>query len=96
VILSSLIKDYKVYYDDKQENTQLYVYILADAGQGKGSIAKFMDLGMPFHKELLEQFKEQMTDYKARHKEWEDNDKAGEKPQKPLRKVLFIAGILDS
>lgn len=91
-ILSALIKDYFVFYDDKREGVQLYTYILGDPAQGKGSVAKAMEFGMEFHKELLEQNKELLNEYKFASKEWEQNDKSGEEPEKPKRKVLFVSG----
>jgi len=91
-VLSSIIKDYFTFYDDKKENCQLYVYVLGDPAQGKGSVAKYKDLGALFQKELNEQYREQLNAYKQLHKEWEDNDKKGEEPQKPLRRTLFVSG----
>jgi hypothetical protein len=91
-VLSAIIKDYFVFYDDKKEGCQLYTYILGDPAQGKGSIAKYKDLGTLFQKELNEQYREQLNAYKLFHKEWEDNDKKGEEPQKPIRRTLFVSG----
>lgn len=91
-VLSAIIKDYFTFYDDKKENCQLFVYILGDPAQGKGSVAKYKDLGTLFQKELNEQYREQLNAYKLLHKEWEDNDKKGEEPQKPLRRTLFVSG----
>ena len=92
VILSGLIKDYEVFYDDKLEGCQLYVYILGDPAQGKGSVAKYMELGSLFHKELLDDYKHLKEEYKACFKRWEENERKCDEPEKPLRKMLFIAG----
>lgn len=92
VILSALIRDYFVYYDDKKEGVQLYAYILGDPAQGKGSVAKYRELGSLFHKEMRERSDEAIVEYKQLLKEWEENGQQGEEPQMPKRKGLFISG----
>ena len=91
VILSSLIKNYQVYYENKYEDCQLYFYILGDPAQGKGSIAKYRALGLPFHRELNERYNQAKNEYKLDLEDWKKN-KPGEEPKKPLKKFLFLAG----
>jgi hypothetical protein len=91
-IASALIKNYKVYYDGKMEGCQLYVYLLGDPAQGKGSAAKYRMLGAKFHAEQIKRYHEELIIYKKAYKEWEKNECEGEEPVKPVRCFLFLAG----
>lgn len=92
VVLSALMKDYCIYYDDKKEGCQLYVYILGDPAQGKGSVAKYKELGNPFHKELYEEYRQKLTEYKQLLKTWKEGEGKNQEPEKPMRKTLFVSG----
>ena len=91
-ILSAIIKNYKVDYDGKMEDCQLYTYILGDPAQGKGSVAKYRSVGLPFHLEQVNTFLNEYAAYEAYLAEWELDGKKGEKPVKPQRRFLFLSG----
>ena len=91
-VLSAIIKNYKVDYDGKFEDCQLYTYILGDPAQGKGSVAKYRAVGLPFHTEQVNKFLDEYSAYEVYLAEWESEGKVGEKPIKPLRHFLFLSG----
>lgn len=91
-ILSGILKNYKVVYRRKKEGCQLYTYILANPGQGKGMASTIKNLGTLYHESFKNKYKEELKDYKRKMAEHKNNPEDNEEPQKPSRRFLFCPG----
>lgn len=91
-ILSGILKKFKVIYRGKEEGPQLYTYVLANPGQGKGIAATIKKVGMQYHKSFQEKYEYELQEYKIKFAEFKKNPEDFEEPIKPTRKFLFCPG----
>lgn len=100
-VISGLLPNVKGIYSGKPISPNLYVYILAGYGGGKGSLDYARELGKKIHIQKKEDTKLEVTRYleevetykkelKAYQKSKNKNEEIPKKPKKPNNKMLFI------
>ncbi len=97
-MISGLLPNVKGMYDSKYYTSNLYVYILANYGVGKGSLSLCKHLGQPIHKKKKQAYEEEFKEYQAqlenydRYKRKKSNNEGEEitKPEHPKKQLLFI------
>lgn len=80
-------------YDDHIVYPNLYLFLVADAGMGKGSLNLCRELIAPINNRLHEESKQQMIDYKSKLAEYQQNKKKCPdliEPVPPPQKTLII------
>ncbi len=90
-VISGALPNVIGHYDTKWYGTNLYTYILAAYGSGKGSLSLCKHLGAAIHNERKRLYKEELAKYKAlKRQQKKDPDLLQEKPIEPNIKVLYI------
>jgi len=100
-VISGLLPNIKAIYSGKWIAPNLFVYVLAGYGGGKGSLDYARALGKHIHeqkrdeaKRLLVEYINNLEEYKKLSKEYNKSKDAGalppEKPNKPLTLMLYI------
>lgn len=89
-VFSALLPNVYGVYSGHKVFPHLYIILdgPASSGKGNGDVAKF--IGQPIHNDLLNRFENEMKIYRLEHQKWEKNNKEGEEPQAPRRKVVFL------
>lgn len=80
-------------YDDHVVYPNLYLFLVADAGMGKGSLNLCRELIAPINNRLHEESRQLMIDYKAKMAEYQQNKKKCldlTEPEQPPQKTLII------
>jgi len=84
----------KVYgvYDRREVFSNLFLYVTARASAGKGRLSLCRHLVAPLHRELREQYRKSMEQYKQAQLQYVLNKKKGEasEPEEPPFLTLFI------
>lgn len=88
VLLSACFPRVFGIYDRRRYQANLFMFISAPAGSGKGVLPFVRMLGETIQKELLDEYKRELAEYDSSKGE-KDNEDAVELP-KPLLKKLFI------
>lgn len=91
--ISSCIENVCGVYDDRIVYANLYIFITADAGMGKGALNLARELVVPINQRLHEQYSQEIQDYKEKLAEYHQNRKEGcstELPTEPQIKTLII------
>jgi len=100
-IISGLLPNVSGFYDGKDYQANLYVYILGKFGSGKGSLSYCRKLGAPIHAEKLlnyedalkeylgelVEYKKKLTRFKKSKGRYQDPP---EEPEAPKQEMLFI------
>jgi len=100
-VVSGLLPNIKGNYDGKWISPNLFVYVLAGYGGGKGGLSYARALGKPVHESKREQAKRLVKEYwkdmeiykkelKAFNKSKDPNEKIPTKPETPPALMLFI------
>lgn len=93
VTLSACLPTVIGYYDDKKVNTNLFLFITAQASAGKGKLIHCQQLAAPIHKAMREQAALLKKEYDAQMQDYNSSkgkDANAVKPPKPPEKMLFI------
>ena len=80
-------------YDEHVVYPILYLFLVADAGMGKGSLNLCRELITPINNRLHEESRQLMVDYKAKMAEYQQNKKKCPdltEPEQPPQKTLII------
>ncbi len=88
-VLSGILPNVTGTYDGSVVESNLYCYILAPFGTGKGSLKFAFDLIAPVHDYRQEQFRREIARYKSDLKNFQDGV-LQEAPDRPGRKLLAI------
>jgi len=98
-ILSGLLPNVTGVYDGSVCAPNLFLFVIAPAASGKGSLKLAKQLGLAYHKELLERSKRERVDFKKAASEYRrksarydsgNSDELPEEPEKKEIKGLFI------
>ena len=98
-IVSGLLPNITGVYDGSVYAPSLFVFVIAPAASGKGSLKLAKQLGSAYHKELLEKskkekqdFKKALSNYKSRSAKFERGnlEELPEEPEEKKIKALFI------
>lgn len=96
-IISGCMPNVKGLYNSKEVYSNLYVFVIAPAASGKGSLTYAKQLGDKYHDYLVNDSREkkknyeiELNEYKQKLKESKTNHTSLEMPQTPPFKVLFI------
>lgn len=88
-VISGILPNVKGAYDGMEYSPNLFCYILANYGSGKGALSYVKRLGSQIHRDKKESFKLELDQYEKDKKAFED-DRVDEKPSKPNQKLLYI------
>lgn len=90
-VLSGLMPNYEGFYNGDKVGAELFVYVLAAYGEGKGKLKLARQLGTEVHAAKRKrteseeaEFKKLMTEYRRA------KDRKGEEPKRPAKELLFI------
>ena len=100
-VISGVLPNYRTHYNGKEVEPNLYCYILASYGVGKGSLEYARKLVEPIHLQKRLKFDYEQEMYKVQNAQYEkalklhERDKKGEielpeKPVPPFNHMLFI------
>ena len=98
-VLSGLLPKVTGVYDGSIYTPNLFVFVIAPAANGKGSLKFAKELGLAYHKELLDKskkaqrdFKKAFSDYKRKSAKFERGnlEELPEEPEEKKIKALFI------
>ncbi len=96
-IISGCMPNVKGLYNSKEVYSNLYVFVIAPAASGKGSLTYAKQLGDKYHDYLVNDSREkkknyeiELNEYKQKFKEKKTDISSLEIPQAPPFKVLFI------
>ena len=95
-VVSGLLPKYKAKYDGRLYTPNLFAYLLADYGSGKGGLSYARKLGERIHQEKRERHEDALKQYKKdlnRYKRQLRNKATKEEPEEPTKppaEMLFI------
>ncbi|MCX6214558.1 DUF3987 domain-containing protein [Spirosoma sp.] len=100
-VVSGLLPNVRGFYDTRYYSTNLYCYVLARYGSGKGALSLSYLLGAVVHRRKKEQYQQALTEYKADLARYKKDLKAFQadkkglveeptEPAEPPLTVLFI------
>lgn len=91
-VFSACIPNVYGVYDRREVFANLFLYVTASASAGKGRLSLCRHLVTPLHRELREQYRKRMEEYKHEQLEFVLNKRKGEvaEPQEPPFLTLFI------
>lgn len=91
-ILSGCLPNIYGIYGGKKVYPNLYTFILAPAANGKGTMNSAQDLGMKFHRYLLDKSIDAKKQYEVEFENYQKSksQEANEKPEKPRFELLYL------
>jgi hypothetical protein len=73
----------------------MQIFVMAPPASGKGVMAWVRHLGLPFHEEMIGQYRKEASAYESAMQEWSTLGKQKaqtEKPAEPTLRMLFVTG----
>lgn len=91
-VISGCLPNVQGTYDNRTVFANLFFFISARAGAGKGRAELCQHLAYPIHRRLKESYKRELAKYEADMLQWEATPKRsrGSKPEKPKQTMLYI------
>lgn len=91
-IISGCLPNVYGIYGGKKVYPNLYTFILAPAANGKGTMNSAQDLGIKYHRHLLDRSKESQKAYELDLENYQKskNQESNEKPEKPRFELLYL------
>lgn len=88
-VISGILPNIRGFYDQDFTGPQLYVYVLANYGTGKGFLKFAKDLARPIHRQKREQAAQAQAEYEI-ELEASKKNKGQEPPKRPPNFMLFL------
>jgi len=88
-VISGVLPNLTGFYDGQYYGPNLYVYVLAPYGSGKGALKYARELAKPIHQSLKEEGQTKLAEYQMEMQEFDAGNRT-EPPQKPGNLMLFL------
>lgn len=89
-VISGILPNVRGFYDQQYYGANLFVYILAPYGSGKGTLKLARALGEAIHAHRKELSAKLYAEYKQQLKEYQQDKQSLEEPVHPGNKLLFL------